>query len=276
MGVPSPPPSPAGAGDASDEERIANSPSHRERILDQFSKQAAMFEASHRSAEAAIRHAIEASEVTGADQVLDVACGPGVLACAFARVASHVTGIDITPPMLERARKLQLDTRVENVSWLCGDVFRLPFASDAFSMVLTRYSFHHLEVPAVVLSEMVRVCRAGGRVIVIDAAPPVAKAEAFDRVERQRDPSHTRALPAAQISQLMARCGAEVVRISDYAWEVTAESLLARSFPENGDRLAVMRLYEADAGVDSLGMNARWIDGVLNVSFPTVITVGRK
>ena len=61
-----------------------------------------------------------------------------------------------------------------------------------------------------------------------------------------------------------------------YAWEVTAESLLARSFPADGDRGKILQLYEADVGIDRLAMNARWLGEVLYVTFPTLITVGRK
>jgi ubiquinone/menaquinone biosynthesis C-methylase UbiE len=42
------------------------------------------------------------------DTILDVACGPGLLACEFAKVTSQVTGIDLTPAMIEQARKLSI------------------------------------------------------------------------------------------------------------------------------------------------------------------------
>ena len=67
-----------------------------------------------------------------ADTVLDVACGPGLLACAFARVAKHATGIDMTPAMLEQARKTQHEQGLKNVSWEQGDVYALPFPARSF------------------------------------------------------------------------------------------------------------------------------------------------
>jgi ubiquinone/menaquinone biosynthesis C-methylase UbiE len=53
------------------------------------------------------RLVVEFSGVNPTETVLDVACGPRILACASARVARRVTGIDITPAMLDRARVFQ-------------------------------------------------------------------------------------------------------------------------------------------------------------------------
>ena len=100
---------------------------HKEQILDQFTRQAAPF-----AAAAAIRNAaalnriVTMAQADPNDTVLDVACGPGLLACAFARVARHVTGIDLTPAMLEQARALQRQQGLENLTWQEGDVLPLP------------------------------------------------------------------------------------------------------------------------------------------------------
>ena len=249
---------------------------HDQQILDQFTKQASLFQATHRAAEDAIRHAIAVSGVTGNDTVLDVACGPGVLTCSFAKVARHVTGIDITPKMLDEARALQETSQVRNVSWQLGDVYHMPFEDGCFSMIITRYALHHLERPEAVVAEMARVCQPGGQVVIIDSAPPPEKAVAFNDIERLRDPSHTTALTQEGITEIVERHGLRVVRRLLYAWEVTAESLLARSFPADGDRAKILRIYEADVDVDRLAMNARYVDGTLHVTLPTLITIGRK
>ena len=74
------------------------------------------------------------------DTVLDVACGPGLMACAFARVALHVTGIDLTPAMIEQAKVMQQSDGLSNLTWHVGDAQPLPFADASFSLVFTRYS----------------------------------------------------------------------------------------------------------------------------------------
>ena len=131
--------------------------------------------------------------VTRDDIALDVACGPGLVVCAFATVARHVTGVDITPAMLEQARALQQREGLTNVEWKLGDGTKLPFEDESFSLVLSRYAFHHFENPKAVLAEMVRVCQPGGRVCVADVyVTSDAQDEAYNRIELLRDPSHVR------------------------------------------------------------------------------------
>ena len=82
--------------------------SNHERILDQFTRQALPFASapSIRNREALDR-IVRMANAGPTDLVLDVACGPGLLVCAFATVVEHATGIDLTPAMLEQARREQ-------------------------------------------------------------------------------------------------------------------------------------------------------------------------
>ncbi len=118
----------------------------------------------------------------------------GLVVCAFAPHVQQATGIDATPAMLERARKLAAEKGLTNVAWRQGDVNSLPYADAGFTIVITRFSFHHFLDPAAVLREMVRVCAPGGRIIVVDIMRRriAAKAAEFNRLEKLRDPSHSR------------------------------------------------------------------------------------
>src|SRR5690242_10573571 len=76
----------------------------RRLVLDQFTRQAEPFaRLPAHSTEESVRLVREAAGIDPADTILDVACGPGLLACAFARSARHVTGIDLTPAMIDQA-----------------------------------------------------------------------------------------------------------------------------------------------------------------------------
>ena len=174
-------------------------------ILDQFSRQAVPFSTSPGiKDEQALRLIVEFSGAGPEDTVLDVACGGGIVVCAFARVVRHATGIDLTPAMIERARSLQAEQGLSNVSWKQGDVLPLPWPDGAFSIVTSRFAFHHFLDPRAVLAEMRRVCAPGGKVVVIDteASPDVAKAAEFNRMEKLRDPSHVRAMPLTELRGL--------------------------------------------------------------------------
>src|SRR5919201_2462328 len=150
---------------------------HQRLILEQFTKQALPFSQMKDHSPELL---LAVSGAGPADTVLDVACGPGLMACAFAKVARHVTGIDLTPAMIEQAKVVQQSDGLTNLTWHVGDVQRLPFAPASFSLVFTRYSFHHFLDPKGVLAEMVRVCSPGGRVVVVDVFTRTPEqAEAF-------------------------------------------------------------------------------------------------
>ncbi len=81
---------------------------HNAVILDQFTRQAVPFAASATIRRQEILDRIlEMAEPQPDDTVLDVACGPGLLTCAFARVVKQATGSDLTPAMLEQAKIVQ-------------------------------------------------------------------------------------------------------------------------------------------------------------------------
>jgi len=248
---------------------------HNQTIIEQFSKQAVPF-AEKPGHSSSMHMLIEMSGVSGGDLVLDVACGPGLVACALAPHARHVTGIDITPAMIEQARRLQGEKQLENLTWQVGNVLPLPFPADSFSVVLTRYSFHHFLQPDAVLAEMVRVCRRGGRVMVADVVLPPEKAEAYNHMEKLRDPSHTLALTYPEMAEMVGASGLTNIRSGHYKVEMELEKQLRASFPNPGDADRIRRLFEADLGVDALGVGAHRQGTEIHFAYPILVVVGEK
>lgn len=247
-------------------------------ILDQFTRQAIPFtELPAHSEDASNRLVIETAGITTNDTVLDLACGPGLITCEIAAIARHVTGIDLTPAMIEQAEKRQASKRLANMEWHVGDVTILPFGDASFSSVVTRYSFHHLLDPKTVLGEMVRVCQPGGKVTVVDMfTSSTEQADALNQVERLRDPSHVRALGANELVQMFKDAGLKSVRTEYYKVEMQVEKILAASFPNPGDADKVRQRFRDDIGVNRLGMGAMLKDGVVHYAYPIVIVVGEK
>lgn len=247
---------------------------HRRLIVDQFTKQAVPFSQMQNHSPELL---LAASGVRPDDSVLDVACGPGLMACEFAKVARHVTGIDLTPAMIEQARTLQRSHGLTNLTWHVGDVLPLPFPTASFSLVFTRYSFHHLLDPKAVLAEMVRVCRSGGRVVVVDVfTSSPEQAEAYNRLEKLRDPSHVRALAIEELTGLFAESDLQNVRTQFYKHEVEMEQVLQRSFPNPGDSDKVRKMFADDLGVDRLGVGAHSKNGEIHYAYPVVALIGNK
>jgi ubiquinone/menaquinone biosynthesis C-methylase UbiE len=247
---------------------------HQRLIREQFTKQAVPFSQMQNHSPELL---LGASGAGPMDTVLDVACGPGLMACAFAKVSWHVTGIDLTPAMVEQAKVLQQADGLTNLTWHVGDVQRLPFADASFSLVFTRYSFHHLLDPKAVLAEMVRACSPGGRVVVVDVfTSGPEQAEAYNRMEKLRGPSHVRALALEELTDLSTHAGLRDVRTQLYKHEVELEQVLQRSFPSPGDADTIRQLFVNDLGVNRLGVGAHRREGNIHYAYPIAVVVGQK
>ena len=253
--------------------------SHQDTIRDQFTKQAIPFSnAPGVRDEEALRLLVDFAGAGPDDTVLDVACGPGLVVCAFARVARHVTGIDLTPAMIERARGIQRERGLRNVTFEVGDVRALPHPDASFTIVASRFAFHHIPEPAAVLAEMKRVCTPGGKVLVTDveASPDPAKAAAFNRMEKLRDPSHVRALALAELLALFPAVGLPTPRTTAYHLRSELEGLLGRSFPEPGNDVKVRQAIIDSVVDDALGIGAHRRGAEVHVAYPVRILVAER
>lgn len=101
--------------------------------------------------------------VKAGDGVLDVACGTGVVAVTAARLGAHVTGLDLTPELLDRARENASLAKVA-IDFHEGDVEKLPFDDNEFDVVLSQYGHMFAPRPDVAIAEMLRVLRPGGTI----------------------------------------------------------------------------------------------------------------
>jgi SAM-dependent methyltransferase len=254
-----------------------SSSKHSELILDQFTRQAVPFAtAPSIKDEAALKLVVELSGAGPEDTVLDVACGPGLIVVAFARVVKHATGIDLTPAMLERARAYATEQGVTNVTWQQGDVLPLPYPDASFSIVTSRFAFHHFLDPFAVLREMVRVCAPGGTVVVVDTAPVPDKVDAFNRVELLRDPSHVRALTLDEHLDFFRRAGLPEPRVTRYRLDTDLDGLLSRSFPDPGNAEKIRAAIVASLPGDALDLNARRVGDQIRLGHPIAILAARR
>jgi len=118
---------------------------------------------------------VEAGAVEAGDRVLDVACGTGNVSLTAARRGATVTGVDITPAMLEMARERGEAIEID-VDWQAGDATDLPFADDAFDVTLSCLGHAFADDPAAAGAELLRVTRPGGRIAFTSWTPASAVA----------------------------------------------------------------------------------------------------
>jgi phosphatidylethanolamine/phosphatidyl-N-methylethanolamine N-methyltransferase len=101
------------------------------------------------------------------DTVLEVGVGTGINCTLYPRDC-HVTGIDLSDSMLEKARERVARKGINNVRLLEMDAAHMKFADDTFDIVYAPYLISVVPDPVAVVREMVRVCRPGGKIIVLN------------------------------------------------------------------------------------------------------------
>jgi phosphatidylethanolamine/phosphatidyl-N-methylethanolamine N-methyltransferase len=112
-------------------------------------------------------NAIRRMGIKPGDRVLEVGVGTGINAALYPRDCS-VTGIDLSSSMLEKARERIARKGVHNVRLLQMDAANLKFADDTFDIVYAPYVISVVPDPVAVAREMHRVCRPGGRIVVLN------------------------------------------------------------------------------------------------------------
>jgi phosphatidylethanolamine/phosphatidyl-N-methylethanolamine N-methyltransferase len=111
--------------------------------------------------------AIERMDIQSGERVLEVGVGTGINLSLYPKNCS-VVGIDFSGPMLEIARERAARKDVRNVRLLQMDAADLKFADDSFDIVYAPYLISVVPDPVKVAHEMRRVCRPGGRIIVLN------------------------------------------------------------------------------------------------------------
>lgn len=103
------------------------------------------------------------------ERILDIAAGTGTSSAALARSGARVIALDFSPGMVEQGRE-----RHPELEFVQGDAQQLPFGDDEFDAVTISFGLRNVENPHQALSEMYRVLKPGGRVVVCEfSRPPI-------------------------------------------------------------------------------------------------------
>ena len=137
----------------------------------------------------------------GDERALDAGCGAGALAFALAPVVREVVGVDLDGRLIAAGR----ERAPTNVTLLEGDASALQFAYGEFDLSGCLRVLHHAPRPERIVSELARVTRPGGKILIVDQLGDVdpLHSREIDLFERARDPTHTRLLPDGDIRSLL-------------------------------------------------------------------------
>ncbi|MGD1837440.1 MAG: class I SAM-dependent methyltransferase [Nitrososphaeraceae archaeon] len=133
-------------------------------------------------------HLIRAAKVKSGDLVLDVACGSGNTAITASRTGAKVVGLDITPELLDRAKKEADIAEANNIEWKEGDAENLPFENNSFDIVLSSVGHMFAPSPEIVTKELIRVTKPDGSISFTTWPPEHAIGRIYDTIEKYSPP----------------------------------------------------------------------------------------
>jgi len=253
--------------------------SHKAVVRESFTRQADIYAVTPTVADPVrIERLLEAVRPAPESRVLEVACGPGFLALAFAQRCREVVGLDLTDAPLAIAEKNSRERGLRNVHFQRGDAERLPFPEGEFDVAVCRFAFHHFEEPGRVLGEMARVCRPRCKVVVEDfvSSEHRARGDYQNRFERLRDPSHTRALAPTELLGLFTAAKLELDRLYSGELVQNLERWLANSQTPPGPAAELRAMIDRDGREDLSGTRPHLEDGQWFFRQPTLAVVARR
>jgi ubiquinone/menaquinone biosynthesis C-methylase UbiE len=196
------------------DEPISNSQAAaHERVRSQFGSAAAAYSTSagHSDAQMLAR-VVELAMPSPGAHALDVATGAGHTAMALAPYVAEVIAYDLTPQMLEETARNAAARGLHNIVTRQGPAERLPFDDATFDIVTVRQAPHHFADVRRAISEMARVLKPGGRVVIVDSRgfEDEELDAQYDYIERLRDPSHVRNYSPTQWRAMVAEAGLKI------------------------------------------------------------------
>lgn len=208
---------------------------HEQTLASAFDGQAARFErAPVQTDPEALARLVRAADLPPDSLILDAGCGPGLVAEAFLSAGHRVVGVDLSPEMVERARRRCLGFG-DRATFHNRSLESLRNAEDRplFDAAVSRYVLHHVPRPIDFLRAQIALLRPGGIVVLSDHTtdPDFDRASWHNQIEVMRDRSHTQCLSPGALVDLFALGGLESICLVEEMFTLDFDEWFDRGTP---------------------------------------------
>jgi len=252
---------------------------HFSRVKEEFKRQAETLSVAPVFTDSGVLEQIHAAiKPTMEMSLLDLGCGPGIVTAAVAPDVREVVAYDLTPEMLDQAKKRCQEAGLKNVQFELGSAEHLPFEKETFDCVVTRLTIHHFIDPRPVMNEVARVTRKGGRVVVADVVSSEDAEEAMlhNALETLRDPTHIRMLSPGVMLEVIKSAGLRITSTS--TWEMKRsydEWIRITNAPERVKPLYIVMVALAKAGLHA-GIHLHFDGKTVGFAHQWLLATGEK
>lgn len=220
---------------------------------------------------------LELARANPNDTCLDIGTGTGHTAAALAKTAKYVYGLDPSVGMRQAATELY--SGISNLEFVDGTSENTNYPNNHFDIVTARHTLHHHPSMPKTLTEIKRVLKPGGRLIIVDEITPNSELnDWYHELEITRDPTHIRSYYLSEWQEFINSAGLKwIVGDAKTSYQLDIEKWIMRMKPSPEQANKVRQLFAEASPLAKTVFNIQYKDGLaLSFKIPMAVILAVK